>query len=268
MDNGLISKQPKNGLQHLYCESAVFIADLHLSQDTPCLLSTFQQFCRQINPLNTQYLIILGDLFEAYCGDDDRNIAIDTVEMELLILHQRGVKVAFMPGNRDFLINTAFINRCHLIYLNSPCVLHPKNNQAILLAHGDEWCTLDIAYQAFRLMSRQETWQVHFLSQSLPVRQNQVQHYREQSKINYLNTCSQSIKIMDVEEKTVLSAAITYRCHIILHGHTHKPGVKQLNTEHNKAVLKYVLGDWSENKQYPIVYGVLSKDSNLELSIF
>lgn len=261
----------------LCCESAVFISDLHLSDETPFLLEKFQRFCEIINPLNTQYLIILGDLFEAYCGDDDCSPIIIAVETVFLALHSRGIHVAFMPGNRDFMVGQHFIQRCHLKLLTSPCVLtqYQHNNiyNSILLAHGDEWCTLDIQYQHFRSISRQVQWQIHFLAQPLHTRQAQVKAYRLNAKVHI--SCEknskqsvQSVDIMDVEDSTVLTAATTYSCHTVLHGHTHKPGIRQLNDKCDWPVSKYVLGDWDEHNQYPTIYAVLPVKANLQLCVF
>ena len=266
-----------HSLHTLCCESAVFISDLHLSDETPYLLEKFQHFCEKINPLNTQYLIVLGDLFEAYCGDDDRSPIIIAVETVFLALHSRGVRVAFMPGNRDFMVGQHFIQRCHLELLASPCVLkqyqHNNTYNNVLLAHGDEWCTLDIQYQQFRSTSRQVQWQMSFLAQPLHLRQAQVKAYRVNAKAHI--SCEknskqsvQSVDIMDVEDNTVLAAATLHNCHVILHGHTHKPGIRQLNDKYDGAVSKYVLGDWDEHNQYSIVYAVLLAKVNLQLCVF
>jgi UDP-2,3-diacylglucosamine hydrolase len=267
----------EHSLHTLCCESAIFISDLQLSDETPRLLEKFQEFCEVIDPSSTQYLIILGDLFEAYCGDDDRSSIIVAVETVFLALHSRGVRVAFMPGNRDFMVGQAFIQRCYLKLLVSPCVLKQRQHNNIynniLLAHGDEWCTLDTEYQHFRSTSRQAKWQMSFLAQPLYIRQAQVKAYRTNAKAHISceknsKQAAQSVDIMDVEDSTVLAAAVVYHCHTVLHGHTHKPSVRQLNDKYNWSVSKYVLGDWDEHNQYPTIYAVLSVKANLQLCVF
>jgi UDP-2,3-diacylglucosamine hydrolase len=222
------------------CDSAMFISDLHLSDQTPRLIAQFERFCAAVH---SQWLIVMGDLFEGYCGDDDHSACIAAVDKAFLALHQRGVRVALMHGNRDFIIGQGFAQRCHVTVLDDPCVLLVTGSeQRILLSHGDRWCTLDVGYQSFRATSRVPSWQAAFLSQPLATRQAQIQAYRAQSKaaqmdVNNANT--------DVVDAAVLEEALRLNCATVLHGHTHRPSERLLSaTKH--AVRKLVLGDWDE----------------------
>ena len=48
----------------------IFIADLHLSADRPALTGLFLRFLRE-RAARSDNLYILGDLFDAWVGDDD-----------------------------------------------------------------------------------------------------------------------------------------------------------------------------------------------------
>jgi UDP-2,3-diacylglucosamine hydrolase len=226
-----------HSLSTLSCESAVFISDLHLSDQTPQLIDRFGQLCCAVT---AQWLIVLGDLFEGYCGDDDRSACIHAVEQAFLALHQRGVRVAVMHGNRDFMMGSSFAKRCHAVLLNDACVF----NDDLLLSHGDRWCTLDTGYQAWRATSRQPEWQAGFLAQSLNTRQAQIQAYRAQSKaaqmdVNNANT--------DVVDAVVGQEALRFHCATVLHGHTHRPSDRTIKHQ-GYTFRKVVLGDWEVNQ--------------------
>lgn len=232
----------EHSLNTLSCDSAVFISDLHLSDQTPQLLARFEAFCES---LDAQWLIVMGDLFEGYCGDDDRSHCITAVERAFVALHQRGVRVALMHGNRDFMMGQAFAQRSHAVLLNDPCVL----NQSVLLSHGDVWCTLDTGYQAWRASSRVPAWQAGFLAQPLATRQAQIQAYRAQSKAAQMDITSHQT---DVVDEHVLSSAMQFGCNTVLHGHTHRPSDRTLLSEQGTKVRKVVLGDWDEQGLNPV----------------
>jgi UDP-2,3-diacylglucosamine hydrolase len=186
----------------------------------------------------------MGDLFEGYCGDDDCSACIVAVEQAFVALHRRGVRVALMHGNRDFMIGQAFAQRCHAVLLDEPCVF----NNGLLLSHGDAWCTLDTAYQVWRATSRAPAWQAGFLAQPLTTRQVQIQAYRSQSKAAQMDVSS--IKT-DVVDAAVVASAAIHGCTTVLHGHTHRPSDRQLQGE--TKIRKVVLGDWDEQGSAPVV---------------
>jgi UDP-2,3-diacylglucosamine hydrolase len=256
----------EHSLNFLRCDSAVVVSDLHLGADTPQLLEQFQTFCLQLTPEQTQVFIVLGDLFEAYCGDDDRSDYIVAVENTFLALHARGIQVAFMHGNRDFLIKTTFTQRCRVQMLQDPCVLqHPVKGNT-LLSHGDAWCVLDEPYQAFRRLSRTMDWQSQFLAQPLLMRQAQVKSHRQHAKLPYQSATHNPM--MDVVDTVMIDAAEYYQCTSIVHGHTHKPNVRLIDVvrpEFSAPLIQYVLSDWDEALCRPISYAKLSFAGDLRL---
>ena len=231
----------ERSLSNLNCDSAVFISDLHLSDQTPQLIVRFESFCASVN---AQWLVVMGDLFEGYCGDDDRSPCINAVEHAFVTLHERGVRVALMHGNRDFMMGQAFAQRCYAVLLNDPCIV----NEHLLLSHGDVWCTLDTGYQAWRASSRQTAWQSGFLAQPLATRQAQIQAYRAQSKAAQMDVTSHQT---DVVDEQVLMAAHSLQCDTVLHGHTHRPSNRMLQATNASSLRKVVLGDWDEQGLNP-----------------
>lgn len=223
----------------LNVHSAVFISDLHLADDTPLLLAQWRRFCMNLDPARTEWLIIMGDLFEAYCGDDDDSAINVAVEAVLVDLHRRGIRVALMHGNRDFVIRDGFAKRCHAVILQDPCVL----NGHTVLSHGDRYCTRDGGYQTFRQASRQPAWQAAFLSQSLSVRQAQVQAYRLQSKSAQMDVNNADT---DAVAEAFISEVQALACDTVIHGHTHRPCDERVSSpsEGSSTIRRVVLGDW------------------------
>ena len=84
----------------------LFIADLHLSDHTPDLTALCVQFLRD-HAASAAALYILGDLFEAWTGDDDDSHTAQQIANEIKIFSQNA-PVYFVAGNRDFLLGNAY----------------------------------------------------------------------------------------------------------------------------------------------------------------
>jgi UDP-2,3-diacylglucosamine hydrolase len=219
-------------------ESAVFISDLHLNAQTPRTLAAFEQFCGQLN--NTQALYVLGDLFEAYVGDDDLADPINSrICTALHTLHARGVQVFFMHGNRDFLVRDGFAQASGAQLLSDP-VVHEIAGQRLLISHGDAWCTEDVAYQQFRAQARNTAWQDQLLALPLPARKAKAAAIRMQSESEKR---LKPADIMDVDMATVLSAAQAHGVNTIVHGHTHRPALHH-HAMTQSTLTRFVLSDW------------------------
>ena len=110
-----------------------------------------------------QALYILGDLFEAWVGDDDREPANGRVcaGAARARLERRGLlRAARQPR---FPPRAGFCERsgCHL--LPDP-VIAQLEGERVLLTHGDALCTDDHAYQELRSIVRSPGWQRRFLA--------------------------------------------------------------------------------------------------------
>jgi len=227
--------------------TTLFISDLHLDPERPEITRLFRQFL-QNEARAAQALYILGDLFEAWIGDDDDAPLAQEVAASLRALHESGVPVYFMHGNRDFLLGHSYAARAGMRLLPDPSVIM-LYDEPVLLMHGDTLCTDDVAYQAFRVQSRTPAWREAMLAQPLAVRRALAGQARDASK-----THQQALKtehraqfetITDVAQHTVESTFIRYGIKTLIHGHTHRPAVHTVNAGDTRCT-RIVLGDWYE----------------------
>ncbi len=219
--------------------TTLFISDLHLDAERPKMTALFGRFIDE-QASKADALYILGDLFEAWVGDDDPSPAGTVVAEKLLGLRTGGVPVYFMRGNRDFLLGGDYAHRAGMTILPDPAVvmLHGKPT---LLMHGDTLCSDDIAYQQFRAQTRDPRWQQQFLSQPLAARLAFAGQARAQSQMHQSALMAQGgmEAITDVNIVTVESTFARFGIDRMIHGHTHRPAVHaHANGE------RIVLGDW------------------------
>ena len=219
--------------------STLFIADLHLEDARPGSTDDFLRFIQR-EARGAERLYILGDLFEAWVGDDDPSETGTRVADGLAALTRSGTEVAYIHGNRDFLLGHDYAKRCRMRVLPDPSVI-VLEGEPTLIGHGDLYCTSDTGYQQFRAMTRAPQWRAQFLSQSLDARLAFAAQAREASKARYgeLQAAGTAETITDVTPKAVKSAFDRYGVRRIIHGHTHRPAVH----EHDGHT-RIVVGDW------------------------
>lgn len=224
--------------------SILFISDLHLSEDRPDITERLVSLLEGYSG-RTEALYILGDLFEAYVGDDDDAPLVRNVEKQLRAFSNRGSDVFFMHGNRDFLVGQDFAERAGLTILADPTRIELAGKPTLLM-HGDSLCTDDAAYQAFRAEVRSPQWQQTFLAQPLAARKAFAEQARQQSQ---QHTASVSETIMDVNQRAVEDTFVKHGLRRIIHGHTHRP-----NWHHYAANCeRIVLGDWFDQASMLVV---------------
>ena len=218
----------------------LFISDLHLDASRPQITRLFVDFVRAEASRSTA-LYILGDLFEAWIGDDADDATAAQVAAALAELHERGVPCFFIHGNRDFLLGDAYARRARMTLLPDPCVVE-IDGERVLLMHGDTLCTDDAPYQAFRAQAHAPTWQRAFLRHPLQQRQAFADQARAEST-RYTRAVDDAIT--DVNTQAVLSALHRHGVRHLIHGHTHRPAVHALALD-GTAAQRIVLGDWYE----------------------
>ncbi len=215
-----------------------FIADLHLSDQRPEITELFVKFLNN-EARQCRALYILGDLFEAWLGDDCILPAYQTIIDALKELTDHKVAVYFIHGNRDFLIGEHFcaLTGCTLLDESTIVTL---NGKQYLIMHGDTLCTDDIKYQQFRSMVRNPEWQKQLLDKTPAERIALAKQYRE---ISQTETADKADDIMDVNqtqvEKVMREAAVI----TLIHGHTHRPKIHKFELD-GKQAQRIVLGDW------------------------
>ncbi|MBO7942526.1 metallophosphoesterase, partial [Streptomyces sp. S9] len=87
--------------------------------ERPQITELFGRFVRD-EARGADALYILGDLFEAWVGDDDPAETGAFVARELKALADSGVPVHFIRGNRDFLLGRDYAARAGMRLLPDP----------------------------------------------------------------------------------------------------------------------------------------------------
>lgn len=221
-----------------------FIADLHLAENRPDITACFLSFL-QNKAKDAQALYILGDLFEYWVGDDDDNPLTTSISQALLTLSKTGTQLFFIQGNRDFLLGHKYAKKSGMVLLPDVEKIN-LYNQEFMIMHGDTLCTHDVDYQAFRTKSRTWWWQLMIKSLPLFVRKKIARDYRKRSAAA---TSMKSQEIMDVTPSEVIKLLEAHHCQILIHGHTHRPYVHNIEANH-KPAQRIVLGDWYEQGSY------------------
>ena len=225
--------------------TTLFISDLHLDAERPQITGLFGRFL-ETEACAAAGLYILGDLFEAWIGDDDPSATASFVAGHLRKVVDAGTPVYFMHGNRDFLLGQEFARRAGMTILPDPSVIE-LYGQPVLLMHGDTLCTGDVAYQQFRRQTRNPAWQAQFLAQPLASRIAFAHQARMASKAHQTGLASQGTMetITDVAPPAVIEAFEHFAVDTLIHGHTHRPAVHALSVA-GRARERIVLGDWYE----------------------
>jgi UDP-2,3-diacylglucosamine hydrolase len=215
----------------------VFISDLHIAPERPRTLERLLRFLSEDAPAHRE-LVILGDLFEFWIGDDALPTVRPVVEA-LATVSAGGGRLLLMHGNRDPLLGRDFAAATGATLLADPIVVDVVGTPT-LLTHGDAWCTRDVAYQQFRAMARQPAFQRDFLGKTLDERIAFARSARMQSEQ------AKSLKAMDIMDVTPevvveqLRAADVTR---VIHGHTHRPAAHVIDLG-DALGERWVLPDW------------------------
>ncbi|WP_291922146.1 UDP-2,3-diacylglucosamine diphosphatase [Limnohabitans sp.] len=209
------------------------ISDLHLQASE---MATFEAWRDYMARTTADAVLILGDLFEVWVGDDaaESDPFLQSCAQVLRQTAQR-LHVAFMPGNRDFLVGPAFLSDCGVHALSDPCLLQ-WGAQRMVLSHGDALCLDDRAYQAFRQQVRSADWQTEFLAKPLHERLALARAMRTQSESQKYSGAVYA----DADAIMALNWLHAAGANRLVHGHTHQPADHPLGTG-----LRHVLSDWS-----------------------
>ena len=216
----------------------LLVSDLHLEPQRPDLVRAFLHFL-QNRARGVEALYILGDLFEAWIGDDAMGPFEQEIATALRQLADSGTAIYLMHGNRDFLIGKAFCRQ-------AGCQLLPDRHitdfqgRRVLLMHGDTLCTRDEGYQKLRRILRNPL--TLFVLRHLPLasRQKLARKLRNESR---QQTRAKAMDITDVTESEVERELRAARVTTLIHGHTHRPARHELLLDGQPAE-RIVLGDW------------------------
>lgn len=218
--------------QHWQCID--FISDLHLASDTP---RSFEAWACYLLHTPADAVFMLGDLFEVWVGDDARDSGFERDCVRVLRRASSARTLAFMVGNRDFLVGDATLQDAGVIGLSDPTVLLAFGQRA-LLTHGDALCIADTEYQHFRTEVRSQDWRTRFLGRPLAERRRIARSLRDASEARKRKTPAH--EWADIDVATALQWQQAANAPTLIHGHTHRPGSEQLAPGYHR----HVLSDW------------------------
>ena len=221
-------------------QKADFISDLHLQAAHP---ATFAAWRRYMASTEADALFILGDLFEAWIGDDVADApGFERECAEVLRTTAQRLPVFFLCGNRDFLVGTALARSTGVTLLPDP-VVFSFGAHRWLLSHGDALCIGDTEYLAFRARVRDAAWQAEFLALPLASRAAIARGLRADSE-----ELKQTDRLYaDVDTAAALAWLEAADAPALVHGHTHRPGEHALDAGHRRIVLS----DWDAEATSP-----------------
>jgi UDP-2,3-diacylglucosamine hydrolase len=219
-----------------------FISDLHLSPRSPGVTRLFLDYLAG-PALQAEALYILGDLFEAWIGDDDDDAYPRAIIAALRAATEGGLSIHFQHGNRDFLLGQAFAQATGARLLPDPYVLSLPAWQFVL-THGDALCTDDLEYMAFRRQVRAPEWQAAFLAKPLDERRNIAAYLRQQSQMTKHGKIA---ALTDTNPRETDDFIRQNGYATVIHGHTHRPAIHDHLVD-GIHVERWVLADWHEDK--------------------
>jgi UDP-2,3-diacylglucosamine hydrolase len=186
----------------------------------------------------TDAVLILGDLFEMWVGDDMRSEPFEALCTQTLRETGQRLWLGVMVGNRDFLVGQELLAACQGHALQDPLLLDAFGQRHVL-THGDAWCLGDTDYMAFRQMVRNPTWQHRFLQASLPQRLATARGIRAQSQARKDAPTMETWA--DVDAAVAAQHLLDANSLSLIHGHTHKPASEPFALP---GALRHVLSDW------------------------
>ncbi len=221
----------------------LFISDLHLSEETPLIRKRFLEFLAGPGR-DAEALYILGDLFETWVGDDDIPAPFNRKVVEALNqLTSSGTALFLMHGNRDFLIGENFAKACGATLLPDPTEILLYGVLTVL-THGDQLCTDDVEYQAYRKQVRSAAWQRQVLALPLETRYKMA---HDATAMSFKAKQSKTMEIMDVAPQAVTDLLRKYEYPRLIHGHTHRPA-RHVYRLDDHSCERWVLPDWTTTR--------------------
>ncbi len=228
-------------IRHLQAPPAwrrlAFVSDLHLAPDTPNTLAAFE---RLLSNLQADALFILGDLFEAWVGDDALDMPHAQRVARALMASGRQRPQYFIAGNRDFLVGDTLAQAGAFQRVDELLTLDAWGDR-FLVAHGDAQCLDDAGYQAFRAQVRQPAWRQAFLQRPLDERLAQAAHMRDASRQAQAQQQHEGLPFADPDADHCRQLLNTAGARMFIHGHTHRPGCFSLG----QGLSRLCLSDWN-----------------------
>ena len=209
-----------------------FISDLHLAENTP---GAFDAWAAHLRHTQADAVLILGDLFEVWVGDDFPEPSFEARCVAVLTEAAKLKAIAFMPGNRDFLVGDAVLGACGVARLADPTVVVAFGHR-LLVSHGDALCLGDTAYQRYRAVVRRPSVQRAFAALPRRAREAVGRRLRQGSA----DRPPSPRPFVDVDADATLGWMHAADAPVLVHGHTHAPASHAVAA----GFVRHVLTDW------------------------
>lgn len=234
-----------------------FISDLHLSDKT---FENNQIFYNLMTKWQSELdaLYILGDFFDYWVGDDDKNVFITEIE-ETFKKFTKSAPIYFIHGNHDFGLGQDFAKRTGITLLKDCSTIKVANN-TILLSHGDVFCTLDISYQKFKRIIRNPLIMAILRKTPLKWRYKLKNSLEHESSKQFNKNPPETYLVVD---DTIVAIANKLAANIVIHGHTHKPN-RYVIEDNGKTITRFEIPDWADRN--PGGY-VLIEDEKIQIHL-
>lgn len=208
-------------------------SDLHLHADDT---DTFDAFAHYLRTTPADALLLLGDVFEVWIGDDAATAgSFEARCADLLRQASARCAVYLQHGNRDFLVGPAFLQRCGATALADPTALGFAGRRW-LFSHGDALCLADTDYLRFRAEVRTPEWQRAFLARPLEERRALARGMRGESESRKRSGADYA----DADAGAVARWLSAAGADTLVHGHTHRPADHGVDGGRRRTVLS----DW------------------------
>lgn len=234
-----------------------FVSDTHFCEWRPEHIDGFERVCAL--PQEGDTLLLLGDIFEIWVGDDIISATEERVESILKVTAERGVDIRFMVGNRDFMVGRGFCRRTLAKYLPDPSRWTLPDGSECVLTHGDYFCTDDKNYRRYRRIVRNPLTQSIF---------RRLSRKKRVSIANNIRAKSKTVQNDQDHESYDANQALIQRYYrkfhplrTIIMGHTHLPDVHRETNYRQEPCTRIVLGDWRKT----LWYGVASEQVTFQL---
>ena len=231
-------------MNSLSFEGPVWLAsDVHLGEHNPATTEAFFRFLDQASA-HAGALLLLGDIFDAWIGDDSAAKPAPWLAEVLARLQAvaRRCPLWLGRGNRDFLMGKALVSRIDANLLPEQVIIEVKGTKA-LLAHGDEFCIDDIGYQRFRRIVRHPNVQRFFLSLPLSWRVRIAQRARTKSQQTQKMLSDLAVQ---ASPHAMVQTLRHHRIKTVIHGHTHHPRHDNFEIDRYQFE-RWVLPDWESD---------------------
>ncbi len=215
-------------------------SDLHLHADDT---DTFDAFAHYLRTTPADALLLLGDVFEVWIGDDAATPGnFESRCADLLRAASDRCAVYLQHGNRDFLLGSAFLARCDATALADPTALDLFDRRW-LFSHGDALCLDDTDYLRFRAEVRTPAWQQAFLARPLAERRDLARGMRSESE----SRKHAGADYADADADAVARWLTAAGADTLVHGHTHHPADHAVAGGRHRVVLS----DWDLRAEPP-----------------